>query len=371
MTTRPGPTSLILTRRIRLLFEEADKAAAWQQLSSWQDIVVRAANWIATHHYIQENLKDLTYLTENIRIRLADAGKDEAGILTTSRMSTTYRLLSGKFKGQIPMAIISSLNRQIIAAFDKEKAEYNRGTRSLRTYKAGLPIPIVASDLHHLSPTGDGDFTFTLYGLRFRTVLGRDRSRNGELLTRLIAGETRLHNSAIEIRNNKLFLLAAFPAEIEPADLSPEIKVNAWLSPTIPIIAEIGGERIEIGTREEFLHRRLAIQESMHRIQTSLRSNRGGKGRTRKLAALDRFHHLERNYVNTRLHQYSARLIAICLQYRAGTIVLQDQPAKEARAKEDEFVLRNWSYYRLKEKIGYKATRHGIAVITAGCTAPG
>jgi IS605 OrfB family transposase len=349
MNSRSELTSLILTRRIRLLLEESDKEAAWQRLSSWQQIVVRAANWIATHHYIQENLKDLTYLTE--------------GILNTSRMSTTYRLLSGKFKGQIPMAIISSLNRQVIAAFDKEKKEYREGIRSLRTYKSGLPIPIVATDLRHLTRADDGDFTFTLYGLHFRTVLGRDSSHNGELLTRLVEGQSKLHNSALEIRNNKLFLLAALPADIHPAELSPDICVIAFLSTDIPIIAVVGTQRIEIGTREEFLHRRLAIQESMHRVQSGLRSNRGGKGRKKKLRALERFHHLEKNYVNTRLHQYSARLIAVCLEHSAGTLVLQDQTVKEEEAKKDEFVLRNWSYYGLKEKISYKAIRHGITLV--------
>jgi hypothetical protein len=341
---RPDPAPLILTRRIQLILAETDNASAWQQLSSWQQIVVRAANCIATHHYIQENLKDFNYLNENL--------------LTATRMTTTYRLLSAQFKGQIPMAIISSLNRQIIAAFDKEKAEYRKGTRSLRTYKAGLPIPIVATDLRHLSRAENGDFTFTLYGLHFRTVLGRDSSRNGDLLARLTEGQTRLHNSALEIKNHKLFLLAALPMEVQPAQLDPDVSVIAYLSPIIPIIAEIGDQRIEIGTKEEFLHRRLAIQEGMRRAQTTLRSNRGGKGRKKKLQALDRFHDLEKNYVNTRLHQYSARLIAICLRYNAATLILKEDQA----AKKNEFLLRNWSYSGLKEKIAYKAARYNITI---------
>lgn len=357
MTDRHDPAvhlataSLILTRRIQLRVDEPDKAAAWQRLSTWQQIVVQAANRIATHHYIQENLKEFNYLNEML--------------LTASRMTTTYRLLSAQFKGMIPMAIISSLNRQIITAFDKEKAEYRKGTRSLRTYKAGLPIPIVATDLRHLSQAENGDFTFTLYGLHFRTVLGRDASRNSELLTRLMEGQTQLHNSALEIRDNKLFLLAALPAEVQPVQLDPKVSVIAYLSPNIPIIAEIkanekltGGLRIEIGTREEFLYRRLAIQDGIRRTQTTLRSNRGGKGRKKKLQALDRFHDREKNYVNTRLHQYSARLIAICLRYSAAVLILK---ADEA-AKEDEFLLRNWSYHGLKEKIAYKAARYSIKI---------
>ncbi len=37
---------------------------------------------------------------------------------------------------------------------------------------------------------------------------------------------------------------------------------------------------------------------------------------------------------------------------------------KEAAVVGDEFVLRNWSYYSLREKIQYKADKAGIVLIT-------
>jgi IS605 OrfB family transposase len=366
----PGPPARppqVLTRRIQILVQGETKEetrAAWQKLTDWQRIVARAANWIATHHYVQENLKELFYLTDGTRVKLADVKKDESGILTTSRMNTTYRLLSEKFKGQIPMAIISSLNRRIVSVFDKEKLEYREGTRSLRTYKAGLPIPIAGSDLIHLALTDGGDYNFVLYGLHFRTNLGRDKSGNAGVMQQLLEGKIKLLNSTLEIRKHKIFLLAAFPVEERHVQLSPDIRVTAHLSVSIPIVAETGQERIEIGTREEFLHRRLAIQEGMQRMQTTMSTNRGGKGRKKKMQALERFHDKEKNYVNTRLHQYSARLIAICLRHSAGLLVLHGQSEKEARTQEDEFLLRNWSYYGLKEKISYKAAKYGITVVT-------
>jgi hypothetical protein len=39
------------------------------------------------------------------------------------------------------------------------------------------------------------------------------------------------------------------------------------------------------------------------------------------------------------------------------------QAEKEAAAAGEEFVLRNWSYYALKEKIQYKANKAGIMLI--------
>jgi IS605 OrfB family transposase len=146
--------------------------------------------------------------------------------------------------------------------------------------------------------------------------------------------------------------------------LSEDIRVEAHLSVDIPIVATNGEKTIQIGSREEYLYRRLAIQQSMHRAQSSMRFNKGGKGRKKKMQALERFHLAEKNYVSTRLHQYSAMLIEFCRQQGAGVLVLRSQLEKETQAKENEFLLRNWTYYGLREKISYKAFRYGITVIT-------
>jgi IS605 OrfB family transposase len=81
------------------------------------------------------------------------------------------------------------------------------------------------------------------------------------------------------------------------------------------------------------------------------------------LKALDRFTEAEKNYVNSRIHLYSRRLIDICVKHGAATLILTGQQDKEETAKEDEFLLRNWSYHALKEKISYKAEKAGIAII--------
>ena len=362
----PDNHPVIITRKIQLLLQ-ADNKEQWKEnykkLNQWQQIVAKAANWIATHLYVQENLKDLFYLTDEARVKLTDVKKDQDGILTTSRMSTTYKLLSGKFKGQIPMAIISSLNSRVISAFDKEKKEYREGTRSLRTYKQYLPIPIVPSDILHIEPTGKEEYRFTLYGLPFRTNFGRDASGNRRIFERALSKEYKLCNSAIELGKNKIFLQAVFSFERETSTLSEDIRVEAHLSIDTPIVARAGETTIQIGSRDEYLYKRLAIQESMRRAQMAMRFNKGGKGKKKKMQVLDRFHLAEKNYVNTRLHQYSALLIEFCRQQGAGTLILCSQSEKEVQAKENDFLLRNWTYYGLLEKINYKAARIGISVI--------
>jgi IS605 OrfB family transposase len=305
----------------------------------------------------------MLYLTDQVHVKLADHSKDPEGILNTSRMSTTYRLLSREFKGQIPMAIISTLNSRVTQTFTKERKEVKEGRRSLRTYKQDLPIPIDSSDILHVEPDGKGEYRFLLYGLPFLTHFGRDASGNRLFFEKSLTGEYKLRNSAIEIQKTRLFLQAVFSYDRQTPTLSDNVRVEAHLSPDIPILAIAGEEQIQIGTREEYLYRRLAIQGSLQRTQATLRYSRGGKGRKKKLSALERFHKLEKNYVNTRLHQYSSRLIEFCLRHRAASLILRAQAGQEEEAKSNPFLLRNWTYYGLKEKISYKAARYGITVL--------
>jgi IS605 OrfB family transposase len=79
---------------------------------------------------------------------------------------------------------------------------------------------------------------------------------------------------------------------------------------------------------------------------------------------LEHFRERERDYVQQRLHVYSRQLIDLCVKYRAASLILVGQTEKEAVATGEEFVLRNWSYCALKEKIQYKANKAGIMLIT-------
>ena len=88
----------------------------------------------------------------------------------------------------------------------------------------------------------------------------------------------------------------------------------------------------------------------------------GGKGRKRKTQAIDRFHEKEKKYIDTKLHTYSRMLVDMAIKNECGVINLINQKEKELEAKENEFILRNWSYYGLKTKIEYKAKMCGIEV---------
>ena len=166
-----------------------------------------------------------------------------------------------------------------------------------------------------------------------------------------------------KLKDGKIFMLAVFEFEKEKHCLRPEVIAEASLSLEYPIVVKIGTAKLSIGTREEFLYRRLAIQAAEKRAREGATYCKSGKGRKRKTKAVNKFRGTERNYVQNRLHVYSRKLIDFCIKHQAGTLILLNQEDKIGIAKQEEFVLRNWSYYELMTKIKYKAEKAGIELI--------
>ncbi|NRF38540.1 hypothetical protein [Pedobacter foliorum] len=359
--------TMILTRKIQLLIDSDDKEvikAAKDQLYSWQRICFRAANLIMSHHFIQQQVKDFFYLTEEIKLKLADQKKDEKGILKSSRPNTTYRLLSNHFKGQIPTNILSNLNHSLISHFNNEKAAYWKGEKSLSNYKKNLPLPFGSEVITRFDTTPDNkNFSFKLFQIPFRTYLGKDRSDKKALLNKIKSGTLRLHTSKLYIDQGKVFLLAAIGLEKEQHILDTSVIAEASLSIEHPVTVKIGSYELSIGNKEEFLHRRLAIRAAIERVKKGTPFNRGGHGKKRKRKSLEEYQDLEKRYVDYKLHVYSRKLIDLCVKYHAATLILVNQQQKEEIAKEDPFLLQNWSYFSLKDKINYKAEKAGIQVI--------
>ena len=359
--------TLSLTRKIQLkvdlpTYEERKEAIG--KLYQWQNRCFKAANIIVTHLYCQEMIKEFFYLTEDIQYKLADQKKDENGILNRSRINTTYRVIADRFKGEIPMEILSNLNRNLESSFNKNKPKYWKGERSLKNFRRDIGFPFPARCMWGFKHDPERNaFCFRLFQIPFCTYLGRDFSDKRDLLHRAVKGEVRLRTSEIKLTDTKIFWLAVFDIEQEQHALKPEVIAEASLSLEHPISVKVGGNRLNIGNKEEFLYRRLAIQAARKRALAGTVNSRGGHGRTRKLKAVEKYKDKETKYVNQRLHVYSRRLIDFCVKHQAGTLILLNQEAKIEVAKENQFVLRNWNYYELTKKIEYKAKKAGIELV--------
>ncbi|PHR86272.1 MAG: hypothetical protein COA80_19795 [Leeuwenhoekiella sp.] len=359
--------TLSLTRKIQLnvdLPTYEERKAAIAKLYDWQHCCFKASNIIVTHLYCQEMIKEFFYLTEDVQYKLADVKKHENGILNRSRINSTYRVVSDRFKGQIPTDILSSLNKNLESSFNKNRPQYWSGERSLKNFKRDIGFPFAPGNMWGFKYDEDRKaFCFRIFQIPFCTYLGKDFSDKRSLLHQVLNGETRLRTSEIKLKDGKIFWLAVFDIEQEQHALKPHVIAEASLSLEHPIAVKIGSNRMNIGTKEEFLYRRLAIQAARKRALVGSSYSRGGHGRKRKLKAVDKFQEKEVNYVNQRLHVYSRKLIDFCVKHQAGTLILLNQEAKIDAAQEQHFVLRNWNYYELTKKIEYKAKKAGIELL--------
>ncbi len=362
-------STLTLTRKIQLIVDlptKEERKEVLDTLYRWQNRCFRAANLIVSHLYIQEMIKDFLYLSEEVKYKLIDEKKDEVGLLQRSRMNTTYRVVSDRFKGEIPTNILACLNNRLHSSFNKDYQRYWKGEISLKNFKRDMAFPFGLEGISRLTYNPEKkSFCFRLFQLPFKTYLGKDSTSNRRLLEQVINGEIKLCTSQIKLDKGKIFWLAVVEIEKGHHKLQPEIIAEASLSLEYPLVVKIGKNRLTIGTKEEFLYRRLAIQASRKRMQVGATYTKSGKGRKRKLKAVEKMNQLEHNYVHHRLHVYSKKLIDFCIKYKVGTLVLLDQQEKIEIAKEEEFVLRNWSYYELLTKIKYKADKAGIELIIA------
>lgn len=361
-------TTMKLARKIQITVDlpTAEKRKeVLAKLYRWQEISVRAANLIMSHLYVQLMIKDFLYLSEGVKYKLVDERKDAHGILQGSHSNSTYRMLSARFKGEIPVNILTYLNHELMGNFKRKYMDYLNGSCSLHNFRRDRGFAFGTEGFRHLHYNEEKKaYCFRLFKIPFKVYLGKNSADKHKLLQQLITGEVKLLRSKIKLERGKIFWLPSFEIPKEKHHLQPEIVAEASLSLEHPITVKIGRNKLQIGSKETFLHQRLAIQAARARIKAAASYCRGGNGKERKLKALERFDGMESNYVNTRLHEYSRRLIDFCVEHHAATLVLLDMDEKTEIAKEEQFVLRNWSYYELLTKIKYKAERAGIELIT-------
>jgi hypothetical protein len=376
---------MIITRKIQIYIPEKDKKLRkefYETLYNNRYVAVKIANMTVSHLFALDN--SMPYLSEEDRDTVTFLGVkgDKA-----TRRNAPYVAASEAFKGQIDMGVCSTIQNTVQKHYQEDK-KAGMWKRSLRSYKANMPVPYQANRFQDIRvadyETKDGKkrsgIFFTLTGIPFQMCFGRDRSGNRLIVERVISGEYKMATSSIQIddEKKKIFLLLCVDIPKKEVTLKPDKKMFAFLGVFNPIVCTTEvAESLDamddiykvwkVGTEEEFNHRRRQIQEAVKRCQENNKYSVGGKGRKKKNKALDRYHDKEKNYVDTKLHTYSRMLVDMAVKHECSEIVLMKQKEREDKAKEDNqnekpFVLRNWSYYGLKEKIQYKSNMYGIKI---------
>lgn len=375
---------MVITRKIEVFICENDKdlrRAYYEKLYAIRNIAQEAANRATSMLYAIDNL--IPCLDEESRKLIQYIGAKGA---PASRQNAAYTIMSYLYKDKMPgiMDMLANLAQYVTKNYteDRKKGLYKR---SLRSYKDTLPIPYQKKSFYDFRfaeyENGEGKKSegcfFTLSGIPFQMRFGRDRSGNRLIVERVLKGEYKMCTSSIVVDGKKIFLLLCVDIPKREVKVDKAKKLFAFLGVMNPIICtcdvraakeyDSGYKWFEIGTKEEFNYHRRQIQDAVHRCQINNRYSKGGKGRKKKCQAIERWHKKENNYVDTKLHTYSKMLVDLAVKHGCGTIVLMRQTHREDEAKEENqngepFVLRNWTYFCLKEKIGYKCKMVDVEV---------
>ena len=208
-------------------------------------------------------------------------------------------------------------------------------------------------------PNGDNPASLA----RFRINLGQGKNRD-ELkatLLKVYSGEYQYCGSSIQISKNKIILNLSMKIPKIETELDENTVCGVDLGVAVPAMCALNNnmyEKLAIGSADDFLRVRTKHQEQRRRLQKSLKNSNGGHGRKKKLKPLERMNKAEAHFVETYCHMVSKRVVEFAVKNRAKYINIENLNGYDS----SEFILRNWSFYKLQQYITYKAARYGIVV---------
>lgn len=353
----------ISTRKIEIYVNESDKNLKKdfnKLIRDYSYFTFRHANEIVQHNFMLHIIKSGIGNNKN-NLTQEEIFDNLGELFGCKTMSVPYKFSKQEYRDKLPSSIRAALSNTINKLFDKEKSDVLQGKRSIRTYKNSMPVPFTSDSINNLTWNKDvKNFNFTLLGIPFQTRLGRDRSNNKAIVDNIINGTYSLCDSSFQIKDNKIFLLLCFKSPIINSQLETNNVVGVDLGINIPIYLAVNNakDKLALGSRDSFLNQRLKFQRRRSILQRDLKLIPGGKGRTKKLSALERLTNAERNFVKTYNHTLSKEVINFALKHNCGTINIEDL----SNINTNEFLLRNWSYYELQTMIQYKAKKNNIVV---------
>ncbi|MEW5799040.1 MAG: transposase [Bacteroidota bacterium] len=297
----------------------------------------------------------------------AKARKQAEAYYATGEKNSTYQLFEREFP-DMPSYIQASLNNVVVNKYKRELKEVWQGKRAISSFKKGMPIPFMKSCLRFRKEENN-IYLYWINDIKFFLHFGKDPSNNRAIVERVLTNQYHIGDSSIQVAEKKIFflLVVKIPDEEKQRDASLSVGVDLGINVPAYCALSEGYGRLAIGNRDDFLRVRLAMQRRRKEVQRSLVVTAGGKGRTKKLKALERFKDQERHFVRTYNHTVARRIVDFAVRYNAGVIKLEllEGYGKDENGKllKGNFILRNWSYFELQTLIKEKAKREGIQVV--------
>lgn len=366
----------IRTIKLKLILSAKDKVekeAAWTRIHQILNDAWRAANWVISGQAINDQLIRRVYARKKIDPKnLEDVSEVEAalfskdGFMGTKRQATTERDMKAEFPS-LPSCVSNTLNQIVVSSYNNEKSDVMMGRRSLRTYRQGMPVPIAKRAI--VIEPGEKEYVIIwklnrVEQIRFDIFFGRDRANNRLTIHRIVDGANDYGSPSLKYKDKSLYLLLPVKEPVKNMELDPGKAIGVNLGIIVPayVVADNGLARRSIGSASDFFRVRRAMQDRFRRLQSALALVNGGKGRKKKLRAMERLKEKEKNFARQYNHAISKAIVDFAVKHRCGMIKLELLEGYGDDHKND-LLLRNWSYFELHSHVQYKAKRVGAAVV--------
>lgn len=261
--------------------------------------------------------------------------------------------------------------------FGNSLSDFMSGNTSLISYKRTNPLMMGGrSDAKydnkdysgglHIYYEGDEVHIRWVKGIVFKVITGNNPNRNIDLkhtLHKLVKGEYRISQSELEF-NDKGHLIMnlnyRYNKQVEPEFVEGRV-LGVDLGIAIPAYVCLSDNtyvRQGFGSADDFVRVRQQFKKRRQSLQRNLVMAKGGKGRKKKLKAMEQFKEKERNFAKTYNHQLSHKVVKFAKDNKCQYINLE----KLTKEGFDDNLLGVWSYFELQNMIKYKADREGIEV---------
>lgn len=276
-----------------------------------------------------------------------------------------------KLRSEIPSCIRASLTKTIYSTMKNNLYDMIRGEMSIPSYTNTAPIPINFTSLVGKEGAGkvfkmdeDGYYYFIFPKLKVSLNLffGKDRSNNKVIVERIISGEYKLCDSCVQLKDNELYLLLTYnQPEKEQLDSNKVMGIDMGINRPVSIhILDQKFQPYQISLGEKIHYERTKLRKMRQNLQSGLKFSKGGHGRKKKTAVLERLKDKERNWSRTMNHTIAKSIIDVAVKNNVGTIRMEDLTGITKDTKNP--FLKSWAYYQLQTDIEYKSKVEGITI---------
>lgn len=270
--------------------------------------------------------------------------------------------------------IVSMVLLEARRKFDSEKKDLFRLNRSLSTFKKSYPVPIHYGSIKYQKNSSGYIFECALFSgdaeydtKRFPLILNTKKISpsqryllDGIFSKRIVSKSAKI---SCDKYGKKWYVTIAYQPPKKDNDLSRDIVVGVDLGSINMLYAASSSSpgRLCIDGKELTAYRnKIRSKRDSYRKNICI-SNRTGRGRKKALKPVENLSMKEANFIDTKHHKASKKLIEFAISERAGVIQMENLDSlKKGKCDTN---LRNWNIGGLQSKVKYKAEAEGIRVV--------